>query len=87
VSPDRDHREALYSTLDSPGWMAVVAEIGARIRIMVRSLITDVDLPDHERRGYVAAIKALQAGVEGVYKNAGRETPPKIQQELSIYGD
>jgi len=87
VNPGRDHREALYATLESPGWLAIVAEIGDRIRVMVRALVTDPDLPEHERRGNVLAIRALQAGVEGVYKNAAREMPLKIKQELSMYGD
>lgn len=81
---DRRAQEELYYTIDSPGWLILIAEIAQRIRDMAGPLIEDPDLSEAERRGFVYAIRHLKAGVRSVYQKAGRTIPSQIQQELGM---
>jgi len=83
-----DTRTATFAeSLDSSAWGLLRGEMVRDIRRMSRMLIENVDMPEHERRGYQIAVRALKEGIKRVYDKAGRELPPTLRQELAFYQD
>ncbi len=80
----KQEREDLFYTLDSAGWGVFLAEIAELIARMAGPLVDNPDLPEHERRGYVYAIRHIRAGVRRVYEKAERQIPPRVMKELGL---
>lgn len=84
---ERHAHEALYQTLDSPGWRLVLDHLVGEMRALARALIENPDLGEAQRRGYVYALNHLKRGVEATYSKAGRSLPEWLSKELYFYRD
>ena len=63
--------ERLDAALQGAGWAIMVDVLGQMVKGWNKDLLTNVDLPEHERRGLVKAREALKEGVLSVYRKAG----------------
>ena len=47
-------------------------------------LLTEVNLSEPERKGYVLALRAIKEGIELAYTNSGLNVPLWVQEEFGV---
>lgn len=82
---DRIDREHLRSTLESSGFRVLFAQgFKPTLDSWRRSLLTNVDLPEDERRALVRARLLFQKGIEDAYRTLGSNIPEWLVHEFEL---
>jgi hypothetical protein len=80
----RELRGLTVAFLDSPAFPYVFGEaFRPIIQEWTRQLVTDVDLPEGERRGLVIAMKELYEGFCSCYDNCDLDQPEWLHKEFN----
>ena len=82
---EQHRKEALYNTLDSPGWRLLLEHFVEEMRSITQALLENPDLPEAERRGRVYALNLVKEGIKRAYAKAGREIPSWLKKEFWFY--
>ena len=74
-------RERLLATIDSVGWSYVLEAVREQCALWERRLVSDVHLPEDERRALVIARLALRRALAVLYEKASRSLPDFLNEE------
>jgi len=70
--------EEFFDFLDSPTWVSIVGLMKSDALARRRLLMTSYTLPDEQRHGNIAVLKAYRDLCDRIYEAAERKTPPEL---------
>ena len=83
---ERRQREELVSGVEGVPFNRVLdSTLLPMARTWIAKLVEDPNLDPGERRGYIYALRALRAGLQGLYDQAGLVLPERIRKDLGLY--